>query len=245
MSSRLDSWPLLSSKVDGVTLDEAILTQARTARDRFLELQHESERAQADFRDAVRRLHAAGGSMREIGEGLGLSHQRVHQIVEEFAPSGRPEGRWAPVHRARRAVREAFTRFAADARKVVADAQEEAQGLGHGFVGTEHLLLAVLRGEVPGAGALGKTYEEARARVVEKVGERGRRHRGRGHLRFTPAAKRALELALREARHLKDDHVGAEHIVLGLLHRRGGFAAEYIGDLSAARSAVLRELGRA
>jgi Clp amino terminal domain, pathogenicity island component len=225
-----------------MTLNEEILGEAKTARDRLLELQHEAERAQADFQHAVRRLHAAGGSMREIGESLSLSHQRVHQIVDTATPGTAREERWGPVHRARRGVRDAFTRFAEDARQVVVDAQEEAASLGHDFIGTEHLLLAVLRGEAPGASALGKTYDEARARILEEVGEgRGRR---RGRFRFTPAAKRALEQALREARRLRDKHIGAEHVLLGLLHPRGGFAAEFIGDVEAARTAVLQELGR-
>jgi Clp amino terminal domain, pathogenicity island component len=232
-----------------MTLDEGILTQARTARDRLLELQHESERAQADFRDAVRRLHAAGGSMREIGEGLGLSHQRVHQIVDAVSPAGGGHGgRWAPVQRARRGVRDAFARFTAEARQLVVDAQEEAAALEHGFIGSEHLLLAVLRAGGPGTEAVaqaGLTYEAARERVEAEIGERsGRRGRGRGgRLRFTPAAKRALEHALREAQGLGDRHIGREHVLLGLLSSRG-FAAEALGDPEPVRAAVLAELGR-
>ena len=228
-----------------MTLDEQILGEAKTARDRLLELQHESERAQADFQHAVRRLHAAGGSMREIGESLTLSHQRVHQIVDAATPgTAAPEMRYGPVHRARRAVRDAFARFADDARQILVTAQEESTALGHNFVGTEHILLALLQTGTPGTTALGLSYEDIRGRVVDEVGKgRGRRH---GRMRFTPAAKRTLERALREARRLKDDHVGAEHVLLGLLHERGGgFAAEVIGDVAAARRRVLEELGRA
>lgn len=225
-----------------MTLDQEILVQAQTARDLLLELQHESERAQADFRDAVRRLHAAGGSMREIGDGLGLSHQRVHQIVDAVAPGGRPEGRWAPVHQARRGVRDAFARFTAEARQIVLDAQEEAKALGHGFLGTEHLLLAILRAGGPGTAGLaeaGTTYEAMREQVMASVGERTGRP-GRGRLRFTPAAKRVLEYALREAKELGDRHIGSEHVLLGLLSSRG-FAAEALGDHAAVRAAVLAE----
>ncbi len=228
-----------------MTLDEQILSQARTARDRLLELQHESERAQADFRDAVRRLHAGGGSMREIGDGLGLSHQRVHQIVDTVAPGGRPEGRWTAVHRARRGVRDAFARFSAEAREVVVHAQEEATALGHGFVGTEHLLLALLRGGGPGTAAItaaGTTYDSARERIVGEIGEgKGAR---KGRFRFTPAAKRTLEHALREAKALGDRHIGSEHVLLGLLGSRG-FGGEILGDPDEVRAAVLAELGRA
>lgn len=227
-----------------MTLNEETLTQARTARDRLLELQHESERAQADFRDAVRRLHAAGGSMREIGDGLGMSHQRVHQIVDAVTPGERPEGRWAPVHRARRGVRDAFARFSAEAREVVVAAQEEARSLGHGFVGTEHLLLALLRGGGAGTAAItaaGTTYESARERIVAEVGEGPGSRKGR--FRFTPAAKRTLEHALREAKRLGDRRIGSEHVLLGLLSSRG-FGAEILGDPAEVRAAVLAELGR-
>ncbi len=63
-------------------LDPTALREARDSRDRMLEAQHELERARADYGHALRRLHAEGGSLREIAESLGLSHQRVHQIVE-------------------------------------------------------------------------------------------------------------------------------------------------------------------
>jgi hypothetical protein len=230
-----------------MTLNEEILGEAKTARDRLLELQHEAERAQADFQHAVRRLHAAGGSMREIGESLSLSHQRVHQIVDTATPGTAREERWGPVRRARRGVREAFARFTADARRIVVDAQEEASALGHGFVGTEHLLLALLRGGGPGTAtitAAGTTYDTARERIVAEVGE-GPGHGGRrGRFRFTPAAKRTLEHALQEAKALGDRHIGSEHVLLGLLSSRG-LGAEILGDPDEVRTAVLGELGRA
>lgn len=228
-----------------MTLDEKILVEARTSRDQLLELQHDAERAQADFQHAVRRLHAGGGSMREIGESLGLSHQRVHQIVDAATPGSAREERRGPFGRARRGVRDAFARFAADARQVIVDAQEEAAELGHDFVGTEHLLLALLRGGGPGTAAVtaaGTTYESARDRVVADVGEGPGRRRGR--IRFTPAAKRTLEWAMREAERLGDAHIGSEHVLLGLLQAGGG-AAEILGDVGALHGAVRAELGRA
>ena len=77
-----------------MTLDETTLTEARELRSRLLELQHDADRAKLDFHHAIRRLHAAGGSMREIAEALDLSHQRVHQIVEGDEPVGHRMG-WA------------------------------------------------------------------------------------------------------------------------------------------------------
>jgi hypothetical protein len=73
-------------------LDPELVHEVQVARGRLLETQHAAERARADYHHAIRRLHAAGGSLREIAEGLGLSHQRVHQIVEEAAEPTRP--RW-------------------------------------------------------------------------------------------------------------------------------------------------------
>jgi hypothetical protein len=71
--------------IDAMSLDEALLRQALQARDQVIELQLEADRAQVNYQHAIRRLHAAGGSLREIADALGLSHQRVHQIVEAVA----------------------------------------------------------------------------------------------------------------------------------------------------------------
>jgi hypothetical protein len=73
-------------------LDPQLVREAQVARGRLLESQHAAERARADYHHAIRRLHAAGGSLREIAEALGLSHQRVHQILDEAAEPTRP--RW-------------------------------------------------------------------------------------------------------------------------------------------------------
>jgi hypothetical protein len=63
-------------------LDEDFLRQARQARDRLFDLQSEADEAQVGYAHAIRRLHGAGASLREIAEELGLSYQRVHQIVD-------------------------------------------------------------------------------------------------------------------------------------------------------------------
>ena len=65
-----------------MTLDEKLLKHAKDVRNRVIDLDYEAERARLNYQHAIRRLHAAGGSLREIAEALGLSHQRVHQIVE-------------------------------------------------------------------------------------------------------------------------------------------------------------------
>ncbi len=204
-------------------LDTAILGEARESRDRLLELQRDLEKARADYNHAIRRLHAEGGSLREIAEDLGLSHQRVHQIVEggEGGPRRGGPGRrssWG------------FERFTRRARRIVALAQEEAETLGHGRVGTEHLLLGVVRAEddavAPILAEAGIALDPLRERVAAL--DPGPRRRSP----FSRAAKRALERSLREAQALGDRFIGAEHVLLGLL------ADERAGSL-----ALLRELG--
>jgi Clp amino terminal domain, pathogenicity island component len=222
-------------------LDPKILSEARTSRDRLLEAQHEAERARADYNDSVRRLHAAGGSLREIAENLSLSHQRVHQIVEggEAAPGGRRGHRGGP----RQGFTWPFERFTRRARQVVVFAQEEADSLGHTRVGTEHLLLGLIRTEdettAPVLAEAGLDLEKARERARELVGEDARRRR----IPFTRAAKRTLEHALREARDLGDTNIGAEHVLLGLLddERNGAvrIARDLGADPEALRAAVL------
>ena len=69
-------------------LDPALLREAKQARDRLIELQHEAELAQVSYQHTIRRLHGAGGSLREIAEALGVSYQRVHQIVDVATGKG-------------------------------------------------------------------------------------------------------------------------------------------------------------
>jgi len=72
-----------------MALDESLLDQAKMAEARVIDAEHEAEVTRAEFHRAVRRLQLAGGSLREIAEALGLSHQRVHQIVESAGGSRR------------------------------------------------------------------------------------------------------------------------------------------------------------
>ena len=73
-----------------MTLDEKVLDQAREARQRLVDLESQTAHARIDYHHAIKKLHAAGGSLREIAEALELSHQRVHQIVEGTPPSSTP-----------------------------------------------------------------------------------------------------------------------------------------------------------
>ena len=116
-----------------------------------------------------------------------------------------------------------FERFTDQARQVVALAQDEARLLNHDYIGTEHILLALIRqGTGIAAGALeslGIRLAAARRQVEEIIGL-GQQDLPRGRIPLTPRAKKTLELALREAIALGNTSIGTEHILLGLI--RGG-----------------------
>jgi hypothetical protein len=220
-------------------LDPSLLESAKDARDRLVDAQHAADEARAEYQYAIRRLHTGGGSMREIAEALGLSHQRVHQIVDAAEATG-PRGvalniPWFGRGR-KRGGSGPFTRFRAPARAAIVHAQDEARELEHEYIGTEHILLGVLRAEdgaaAPVLRSLGVTVEATRQRIVEIVGRgpgeaAGDRESG-GRIPFTPRAKKVLELALREALRLEHDYIGTEHILLGLVRERDGVAAQIL-----------------
>jgi ATP-dependent Clp protease ATP-binding subunit ClpA len=137
-----------------------------------------------------------------------------------------------------------FERFTDRARRIVVLAQEESRALDHNYIGTEHILLGLLRvGEGPAHQALaaaGVQLDAARAKVLEYVG------RGEGppgaHIPFTPRAKKVLELSLREALQLGDNFIGTEHILLGLLREGEGMACQIMVELGAGLSAVQARL---
>ena len=138
-----------------------------------------------------------------------------------------------------------FERFTDRARRVVVLAQEEARGLNHNYIGTEHILLALVgEGEGIAAQALnrfGMTLAGTRDEVVARV-SRGS-HPPKGKIPFTPRAKKTLELSLREALALHHNYIGTEHILLGVVREGEGVAAQVLaeraGDLAAVRQAVL------
>src|SRR5690242_19782883 len=122
---------------------------------------------------------------------------------------------------------EVFERFTERARQVVVLAQEEARGLRHNYIGTEHLLLGLLREEQGVAArvlaSLGVTLDGTRARVEEIVGAGD--EATAGQVPFSPRAKKVLELALREALAIGHNYIGTEHILLGLIRENEGAAA--------------------
>jgi hypothetical protein len=139
-----------------------------------------------------------------------------------------------------------FDRFTDRARKVLTLSQDEAQRFNHNYIGTEHLLLGLVREEEGVAARVlaGMNVELGKVRtVVEFIIGRGDTPVG-GEVGLTPRAKRVMELAIDEARGLGHNHIGTEHLLLGLVREGEGIAAgvlESLGvNLDRARHEVLR-----
>jgi ATP-dependent Clp protease ATP-binding subunit ClpC len=128
-----------------------------------------------------------------------------------------------------------FERFTDRARRVLVLAQEEARDLNHAFIGTEHILLGLIReGEGVAAkalDALGVTFDVVREKVEEAIGSNA--NPSPGSPPFTPRAKKVLELSLREALQLGHSYIGTEHMLLGLVREGDGVAAQVLNDLGA------------
>ncbi|MBB2940361.1 ATP-dependent Clp protease ATP-binding subunit ClpC [Actinoplanes lutulentus] len=141
-----------------------------------------------------------------------------------------------------------FERFTDRARRVVVLAQEEARLLNHNYIGTEHLLLGLVReGEGVAARALeslGLSLDRVRTQVEEIIGQ-GQQVPS-GHIPFTPRAKKILEMSLREALQLGHNYIGTEHILLGLIREGEGVAAQVLlrldSDLNKIRQRVIQLL---
>jgi Clp amino terminal domain, pathogenicity island component/UvrB/uvrC motif len=139
-----------------------------------------------------------------------------------------------------------FERFTERARQVVVLAQDEGRALKHNYIGTEHLLLGLLRVEEGLAArilaSLDITVEEVRAQVARVVGFGD--HVATGQIPFTPRAKKVLELSLREALSLGHNYIGSEHILLGLMREDDGVAARILLDFGADAETVRNEVVR-
>ncbi len=141
-----------------------------------------------------------------------------------------------------------FNRFTDRARKVLILAQQEAAKYGHGYIGTEHLLLGLLReGEGVAAKALnslGLDVDSVRAQVENILGTGQEQTSDIG---YTPRAKKVIELAMEEALRLGHNYVGTEHILLGLIREGEGIAAQVLTglgvDINLMRQRVIEMLG--
>jgi ATP-dependent Clp protease ATP-binding subunit ClpC len=145
-----------------------------------------------------------------------------------------------------------FNRFTERARKVVILAKEEARRFNHDYIGTEHILLGLIReGEGVAATVLqkmGVSLENIRLEV-EKLVQPGPTTQIIGDIPFTPRAKKALELAAEEARSLGHNYIGTEHLLLGLIREGEGVASQVLlnlgMDLNTVRNEVMELLGSA
>ena len=142
-----------------------------------------------------------------------------------------------------------FERFTDRARRVIVHAQEEARSLDHDYIGSEHILLALIQeGDGVGAKALEAmqiSMDTVRGRV-EGITGRGQVPSRTGHIPFTPTAKKVLELSLREALQLGHNYIGTEHILLGLVREGEGVAGQILvsqgADLERTRQLVIQIL---
>jgi len=145
-----------------------------------------------------------------------------------------------------------FNRFTERARKVIILAKEEARRFNHDYIGTEHILLGLIReGEGVAAAVLqkmGVSLENIRLEI-EKLVQPGPATQIIGDIPFTPRAKKALELAAEEARSLGHNYIGTEHLLLGLIREGEGVASQVLlnlgMDLNSVRNEVMELLGSA
>lgn len=141
-----------------------------------------------------------------------------------------------------------FGRFTERAQKVLALAQEEAMRLGHNNIGTEHILLGLIR---EGEGIAAKALQALNLDMdkIQKEVETliGKGTEGTQNIHYTPRAKKVIELSMDEARKLGHTYVGTEHILLGLIREGEGVAARVLNNLGVslnkARQQVLQLLG--
>jgi ATP-dependent Clp protease ATP-binding subunit ClpC len=139
-----------------------------------------------------------------------------------------------------------FERFTDRARRAVVLAQEESRMLNHNHIGTEHILLGLLREE---EGVAAKALESLKISLGEVRGDVGKiigegQAVPPGHIPFTPRAKKVLELSLREALQSGHNFIGTEHILLGLMREGEGAAAQVLqkrgADLKRVRQTVIQ-----
>lgn len=209
----------------------------------------------------VQKARTAGHSWAEIGKQLGMSKQGaqqryvmsggdndealISQMLALDLPAQGDPSRTQSVRKTLKKVKEAlhFQRFNNEARLVVVTAQMQARELRQPYIGSEHLLLALLAVEdnstQKALAALGVTVESARAKILEELGTGTAS--GSGHMPFKKEAKIALELALRESIRLGHDYIGSEHVLLGLV-RANNKAVELLKNLGVTKEQVAEQV---
>ena len=241
----------LGARVDLVALQEAVETS------RHPECADVQEAAARLF-SALARSDAVAGAGLRVGwvaacQLLALNDasapdpaasETLHQLLTDVASGrSRPADLAARLPHDRR--KRMFERFTSESRAVLTAAEQEARGLHHDFIGTEHVLLALLTtGRGPGHQALTSFGVEAgpvRDRVRELIGPGDARGRGKKP-HFTPRTKKVLELSLREALRLGDKEIGAEHLLLALLREGEGVGAVVLEQMGVSLDGVRRHV---
>lgn len=207
--------PTLQALIDGVKDDapgDEALVQLSQASRTVSDLEQVGDALLGHFVDQCRRN---GHSWSEISNALGVSKQAAHKRFTFDAPT--------------------FERFTDRARMVIGQTETEAHRLGHGFVGTEHILLALF--EVTDGlamrvlDAVGISKSMVDVQVLQLI-ERGTASEG-GKLPFTPRAKAVLRGAVEMALQLGHNYIGTEHLLLGLVGDEDSVAAKVLSALGA------------
>jgi excisionase family DNA binding protein len=191
--------------------------------------------AETDLADYLRQQRVSGGE--EAGSRSTDESGASPWYKTLFGKGGRDRG-----------DRDRFERFTDSARHALAAAQEEARRMKHNFVGTEHLLLGLLRQDKSVAALvlqnLNVQLDTAREKVEFIVGQGNRVVTG--EIGLTGRVKKVIELAVEEAQRLRHGYVGTEHLLLGLVHEGEGVAADVLqklgADLSSVRAETIRVL---
>jgi len=181
-----------------------------------------------------------GGMAAGILESMGVRPERILKLMLRISGiatppnvSGMSTARPSSYSYSPSFSRDRFDRFTERARRVLSLSQEEAQSFQHNYIGTEHLLLGLVR-EGGGVAArvldnLGVELDQVRT-VVEQIIGRGD-HIVLGEIGLTPRAKKVIELAVDEARRLNHHYIGTEHLLLGLVREGEGIAAGVLASL--------------
>ena len=180
----------------------------------------------------VEEARTSGCSWAQIGAHLGVTKQAAqqrHTIRQLFRGRRTQRGGIGPLGR-----------FTAEGRRVVVVAQDEARRLNHNYLGTEHLLLGILRNRDSRAARvlrdLGVSAQRVRSAVKRMIGEGS--DPVAGQVPFTPRAKKVLSLGVAAARSAGESLAGPEHLLLGLLEEGEGVAAQILADSGVTRHAV-------
>jgi len=139
-----------------------------------------------------------------------------------------------------------YGRFTEKAERAIALAQESAMALGHNYVGTEHILLGLIREGTGIAARVLQSQGVTEERVVKEIEEligRGEQT-GQKLLGFTPRTKRVLELSFKEARRMGNSYIGTEHLLLGIMREGESVAVRILMDLGIDAQRLLNEIVR-